>query len=161
MGGFGPSREGPANRYEKPKKKNPIATFIKSGGVYGKVVRTVKKASKKSKQNVLDYEGQAAGKTPMRNPIRSRDRDNQNFNQGRKTVKSSTSKSSTSITQKKAVANAPAGPTAIEMNQPKYGETEAEKLLKIKKKGRKATIATSQSGLGNNVEILKKNLLGG
>ena len=156
MGGFGPSREGPANRYEKPKKKNPIAKFIRSGGVYGKVVRTVKKASKKSKQNVLDYEGQAAGVTPMRNPIRSRDRDNQNFNQGRKTVKSSTS-----ITQKKAVANAPAGPTAIEMNQPKYGETEAEKLLKIKRKGRKATIATSQSGLGNNVEILKKNLLGG
>ena len=156
MGGFGPSREGPANRYEKPKKKNPIAKFIQSGGVYGKVVRTVKKASKKSKQNVLDYEGQAAGVTPMRNPIRSRDRDNQNFNQGRKTVKSSTS-----ITQKKAVANAPAGPTAIEMNQPKYGETEAEKLLKIKRKGRKATIATSQSGLGNNVEILKKNLLGG
>ena len=156
MGASGPSREGPANRYEKPKKKNPIAKFIRSGGVYGKVVRTVKKASKKSKQNVLDYEGQAAGVTPMRNPIRSRDRDNQNFNQGRKTVKSSTS-----ITQKKAVANAPAGPTAIEMNQPKYGETEAEKLLKIKKKGRKATIATSQSGLGNNVEILKKNLLGG
>lgn len=156
MGGFGPSREGPANRYEKPKKKNPISKFIQSGGVAGKVVRTVKKASKKSKQNVLDYEGQAAGKTPMRNPIRFRDRDNQNFNQGRKTVKSSTL-----ITQKKAVANAPAGPTAIEMNQPKYGETEAEKLLKIKRKGRKATIATSQSGLGNNVEILKKNLLGG
>ena len=156
MGGFGPSREGPANRYEKPKKKNPISKFIKSGGVAGKVVRTVKKASKKSKQNVLDYEGQAAGVTPMRNPIKSRDRDNQNFNQGRKTATSSTS-----ITQKKAVANAPAGPTAIEMNQPKYGETEAEKLLKIKKKGRKATIATSQSGLGNNVEILKKTLLGG
>ena len=156
MGGFGPSREGPANRYEKPKKKNPISKFIKSGGVAGKVVRTVKKASKKSKQNVLDYEGQAAGVTPMRNPIKSRDRDNQNFNQGRKTATSSTS-----ITQKKAVANAPAGPTAIEMNQPKYGETEAEKLLKIKRKGRKATIATSQSGLGNNVEILKKNLLGG
>ena len=156
MGGFGPSREGPANRYEKPKKKNPISKFIKSGGVAGKVVRTVKKASKKSKQNVLDYEGQAAGVTPMRNPIKSRDRDNQNFNQGRKTATSSTS-----ITQKKAVANAPAGPTAIEMNQPKYGETEAEKLLKIKRKGRKATIATSQSGLGNNVEILKKTLLGG
>lgn len=156
MGGFGPSREGPANRYEKPKKKNPISKFIQSGGVLGTVVKTVKKSSKKSKQNVLDYEGQAAGVTPMRNPIKSRDRDNQNFNQGRKTATSSTS-----ITQKKAVANAPAGPTAIEMNQPKYGETEAEKLLKIKRKGRKATIATSQSGLGNNVEILKKNLLGG
>ena len=46
MGGFGPSREGPANRYEKPKKKKPISKFIKSGGVAGKVVRTVKNRQK-------------------------------------------------------------------------------------------------------------------
>ena len=159
MGGFGPSREGPANRYEKPKKKNPIAKFIESGGIVGSILKNVSKPSKKSKQNVLDYEGQAAGKTPMRNPIRSRDRDNQNFNKGSRKPKKIDK--TTIMTQKKAVANAPAGPTAIEMNQPKYGETEAEKLLKIKKKGRKATIATSQSGLGDNVEILKKKLLGG
>ena len=79
MGGFGPSREGPANRYEKPKKKNPISKFIGSGGVLGTVVETVKKASKKSKQNVLDYEGQAAGVTPMRNPINQRDRESDNL----------------------------------------------------------------------------------
>ena len=47
MGASGPSREGPANRYEKPKKKNPISKFIGSGGVLGTVVETVKKASKK------------------------------------------------------------------------------------------------------------------
>ena len=49
MGGpSGPSGGG-SNRYEPPKKKNPIVEFIKGGGVTGAVVRGVTGAIEKSK----------------------------------------------------------------------------------------------------------------
>ena len=72
--GAGPSAGGGSNRYEPPKKKNPIVEFIKGGGVVGKVIKSVsgaiKTAKKKSKQDLMDYEGQAAGVTKMKSPNR-------------------------------------------------------------------------------------------
>lgn len=48
--------------------------------------------------------------------------------------------------------DAPAGPTDIEMDQ--------EENLRTKRKGRKNTILTSSQGLGENIELGKKTLLG-
>ena len=48
--------------------------------------------------------------------------------------------------------NTPAGPTDIEMDQ--------EQVLKTKRKGRRKTILTSSQGLGENIELGKKTLLG-
>ena len=47
---------------------------------------------------------------------------------------------SAAMAQQTAVAEAPTGPTAVEMNQAQDQETEAERLLRIKRRGRKATI---------------------
>lgn len=46
----------------------------------------------------------------------------------------------------------PAGPTDIEMDQ--------DDNLRTKRKGRKNTILTSSQGLGENIELGKKTLLG-
>ena len=46
----------------------------------------------------------------------------------------------------------PAGPTDIEMDQ--------DNNLRTKRKGRKNTILTSSQGLGENIELGKKTLLG-
>lgn len=48
--------------------------------------------------------------------------------------------------------DAPAGPTDIEMDQ--------DESLKTKRKGRRKTILTSSQGLGENIELGKKTLLG-
>jgi len=53
--------------YSKP--KNQLVEFVKGGGIVGSVVRGIKEGARKSKANVMDYEGQAAGVTPMRAPF--------------------------------------------------------------------------------------------
>ena len=69
-GSYGTKRDAQkaSRRNEARKAAKEIGDFIKGGGVTGAIVRGIKKAAKKSKQNVLDYEGQAAGVTPMRAP---------------------------------------------------------------------------------------------
>ena len=40
---------GGSNRYEPPKKKNPVVEFIKDGGITGAIARSVSAAIKNSK----------------------------------------------------------------------------------------------------------------
>ena len=82
MGSNG-ARGGGSNKYEPPKKKNPIIEFVKGGGVPGAIIRgvtgAIKTAKKKSKQNKMDYEGQAYGVTKQKSPnIFTPDREGQN-----------------------------------------------------------------------------------
>lgn len=60
-------------------------------------------------------------------------------------------------TQQAAVDDAPTGPTSIEMAA---NETEAERLVKNKRKGRRSTILNKPEGLDEDVELGKKYLLG-
>jgi len=148
-GSYGTKRDAAraSRRNEGRKAAKQVVDFIKGGGVTGAVVRGIRKAAKKSKQNVLDYEGQAAGVTPQRSPNRiggrDNDRDNININprkQNQGIEMANAAGSSAAMAQQKAVAEAPTGPTAVEMNQAEDQETEAERLLRIKRRGRKATI---------------------
>jgi hypothetical protein len=152
--------EGPANRYQKPpKKKNPIIEFVKGGGVVGAVVRGIKNANKKSKQNLMDYEGQAAGVTPMRSPnINTPDRDGGNNNLNTVvplTTVASTAPTTAEVSQATATDATDATDTVL-----------AEDILlrnkKTKKKGRSMTILTSSKGIKSDEELTlgKKSLLG-
>ena len=87
-GGVGPAGRKTDGTYgtkkdaRKASRRNEFRTAVKkaaSNSIVGKAISGLKKASKKSKQNVLDYEGQAAGVTPMRNPINQRDRESDNL----------------------------------------------------------------------------------
>ena len=82
------------------------------------------------------------------------DRDPQyNPNQGIKMANAAGSDAATA--QQKAVSDAPTGPTSIEMNNQE--DTEAQRLIKIKKKGRRATILNVPE---EEVTLDKKYLLG-
>ena len=159
MGASGPSREGPANRYEKPKKKNPISKFIGSGGVLGTVVETVKKASKKSKQNVLDYEGQAAGVTPMRNPINQRDRESDNL----PTLVTASNTPPEPIIIKKNIGGTEVQTTDVKLAEEKKKTEEAEDeydVRRTKRRGRRMTILTPTGGVRGDFVLGKPTLLG-
>tara|TARA_R110002012_G_C11451349_1_gene591795 strand:+ start:95 stop:655 length:561 start_codon:yes stop_codon:yes gene_type:complete len=143
---------------------NPIVNYIKGGGIIGAAVRGLKKASKKSKQNAMDYEGQAAGVTPMRSPAASpRDGggDNNNYSktstpQGIELAKQSTTSATIlgpAEVQKEA-ANTIKGPTSPEMSA-------AQISVANKRKGRKVTNLTSKKTLDRNYTLSKKTLLGG
>ena len=144
--------------YTKPKSTiQKVGDFIKGGGIIGSVVRGFKEGARKSKANVMDYEGQAAGVTPMRAPFTQSDNGNDNNNQPTiKSVEQPKVKSqmdNTQIKSKEIVADKIA-PEATEM-------TADEILLKNKKKGRKKTILTSVTGVDDYPTLSKKTLLGG
>ena len=155
MGGpSGPSGGG-SNRYEPPKKKNPIVEFIKGGGVTGAIVRGITQGAKKSKQNVMDYEGQAAGITPMRAPkdVRTgRDNDNNNNQKSIEQPKVASQMDNSEVKSDLIMADKTA-PTDVEM-------TDDELLLK-RKRGRKTkTVLTSVVGDTSKATLSKKTLLG-
>ena len=60
-------------------------------------------------------------------------------------------------TQQAAVDSATAGPTSIEMAA---AETEAERLVNTKKRGRRSTILNKPTGLDEDVNLSKRYLLG-
>ena len=139
-------------RNETRKAVKAVGDYIKGGGIVGSVVRGVKSSIKKSKQNVLDYEGQAAGVTPERKPMPTTNNGGgDNNNQGIQVANQTGSL--TAQTQQAAVDAAPDGPTNIEMPE----ETEAERLLRIKRQGRRATILNVPE---EELTLSKKVLLG-
>jgi len=151
---------GPANRYKTPAKKakDAVVDYIKGGGVVGAVVRGIKNSAKKSKQNVLDYEGQAAGVTPERKPFNNPKNDGGNDNNNQPTIKSveqpkvKSQMDNTEIKSKEVDADK-TSPTEVEIDQDDI-------LLKNKKKGRKATVLTSVTGVSDYPTLSKKTLLG-
>lgn len=130
-----------------------VGNFIKGGGTIGAVARGISKLNKKSKQNAMDYEGQAAGVTPQRNPIGGNDGGGGDNNQGILIANASTPTQEVSRTQQQAVASAPKGPTAVELNI-----DEDQQRLKVNRRGRKSTILGGF--LEDDPETFKKVLLG-
>ena len=159
MGSNG-ARGGGSNRYEPPKKKNPVIEFVKGGGIAGAVIRgvtgAIKTAKTKSKQNTMDYEGQAAGVTPMRSPS--------NFTSGR----GNGNNNSNAVVPLATVAST--SPTTAEVSQSAATDvvsTESIDDILLKKKktkatGRSMTILTSSKGVKSDegLTLGKKSLLG-
>jgi hypothetical protein len=142
--------------YTKPKSTlQKVGDFIQGGGIVGSVIRGVKEGAKKSKANVMDYEGQAAGVTPMRAPKDARTgRDNDNNNQP----------TQKSIEQPKVASqmdNSNVKSDLITAEAPAVTEMTADEIaLKNKRKGRKKTILTSVTGVNQYPTLSKKTLLG-
>ena len=142
--------------YTKPKSTvQKVGDFIKGGGIIGSVVRGFKEGAKKSKANVMDYEGQAAGVTPMRAPKDARTgRDNDNNNQP-------TQKSIEQPKVKSQMDNSEVKSDLITAEAPAVTEMTADEIaLKNKRKGRKKTILTSVTGVNQYPTLSKKTLLG-
>tara|TARA_B100001057_G_C22786286_1_gene925704 strand:+ start:636 stop:1175 length:540 start_codon:yes stop_codon:yes gene_type:complete len=155
-GSYGTKRDAQraSSRNEGRKAAKAVGDFIRGGGVTGAVIRAIKKSAKKSKQNVLDYEGQAAGVTPERRPTAPNRDEGGNKNQGIELAKTASTEPVTKRVQQAAVDAAPTGPTEVEMP---VEESEAERLLKIKRKGRRATILNVPD---DELTLSKKVLLG-
>ena len=164
------------NRFRpQPKPKaNPIVEFVKGGGITGMVVRgvsdAIKRGNKKSKQNLMDYEGQAAGVTPMRssnNFTPDRDGGNNNLN---KSIPLINVASTLPTTTAPLINVASISPTTAEISQSSV--TDASSLAatdttladkrKVKKKGRSMTILTSSKGINpdETLTLGKRSLLG-
>ena len=144
--------------YTKPKSTlQKVGDFIQGGGIVGSVIRGVKEGAKKSKANVMDYEGQAAGVTPMRAPKDPRTgRDNDNNNQPtQKSIEQPkvASQMDNSEVKSDLIMADKTAPTDVEM-------TDDELLLK-RKRGRKTkTVLTSVVGDTSKATLSKKTLLG-
>ena len=162
MGGpSGPSGGGGNNTtrfgYTKPKSTiQKVGDFIKGGGIVGSVVRGFKEGARKSKANVMDYEGQGDGVTPERAPRDARTgRDNNNDN-NQKSIEQPKVASQMDNTEVKSdlITADKTAPTDVEM-------TDDELLLK-RKRGRKTkTVLTSVTGDTSKATLSKKTLLGG
>ena len=141
--------------YSKP--KNQLVEFVKGGGIVGSVVRGIKEGARKSKANVMDYEGQAAGVTPMRAPFTpNRDGGNNNNTQvTQKSIEQPKVKSQMSNTDVKSgmITADKTAPTIAEMSDDQIS-------LKNKRKGRKSTVLTSVTGVDAYPTLSKKTLLG-
>jgi|AACY02.5.fsa_nt_gi hypothetical protein len=135
--------------YTKPKTTlQKVGDFVKGGGVVGAIVRGVKK----SKANKMDYEGQAAGVTPMRSPTKTVSVGNGGDGGG-------ATPSSGQVVQAPEVT----APTTAEVSQSKATEAEDPILLrkrKAKAKGRSPTIMTGVTGATGSLTLGKPSLLG-
>ena len=166
MGGpSGPSGGG-SNRYEPPKKKNPVVEFIKGGGVTGAVVRGVTGAIEKSKAKAKDrkindtylgssdYQGDVSKKPRSVDPRTGRDNDNNN-QPTQKSIEQPkvASQMDNSEVKSDLIMADKTAPTDVEM-------TDDELLLK-RKRGRKTkTVLTSVVGDTSKATLSKKTLLG-
>ena len=142
-------------------KKNPVAKYVERGGAIGSIVKAFKEGAKKSKQNVIDYEGQAAGVTPMRAPFNNKERDERGGNNNKKPVQTVVP----TIIKKTAGGQTvkTTAPTEAEISQSAAADAEAYDLRKTKKRGRSMTILTSSKGIksiDDKLTLGKPSLLG-
>jgi len=148
--------EGPANRYKTPappKKKISFKPLVAT------LVEGFKSQKRAADQNMLDYEGEAAGVTRRRtnyDAMRERaERDRREGGGGNQVV--------TAPAQTMAVATAP---TTAEVSQSAAADTtslEDDTLYrkrKTKRAGRSLTILTSSSGASDGLTLGKRSLLG-
>tara|TARA_R110000744_G_scaffold52515_1_gene112506 strand:- start:40 stop:540 length:501 start_codon:yes stop_codon:yes gene_type:complete len=145
-----------ARTFAKKNKPTPIKDFITGGGMAGVVIRgvtgSIKTAKTKSKQNTMDYEGQAAGVTPMKNP---------SFFSGGEVGNNNNSNAVIPLTATTTNA-ATIAPTTAEVSQSSAVDAAPYDLRKTKKKGKSMTILTSSKGIRSDEELIlgKKSLLG-
>ena len=124
-----------------------------------KVIEGLASSLKKSKQNVMDYEGQAAGVTPMRNPFPTRseggnDRDPQY--KPTTTIKPILSSPTTAEVSQATATTAVAPVTTPE----EIAETEETRKRRTKRRGRSLTILTGSSGATGGLTLGIPSLLG-
>lgn len=139
-----------------PTKSKPKFSF-KPPAV--KVIEALASSFKKSKQNVMDYEGQAAGVTPMRNPFPTRggggnDRDPQYIPPT--TIKPILSSPTTAEVSQATTTTAEAPVTTPE----EIAETEETRKRRTKRRGRSLTILTGSSGVTGGLTLGIPSLLG-
>lgn len=146
--------------YTQPKSTiEKVGDFIKGGGIIGAAVRGIKNASTKSKQNEMDYEGQAAGVTSQKGPKDARTGRGGRPDDPPPTEKSTeqpkvASQMDNSEVKSDLITADKTAPTDIEMTD--------DELLLQRKRGRKTkTILTSVVGDKSNATLSKKTLLGG
>lgn len=165
-GGVGAAGRTQSGRYgtvkdaRKASRRNEVRSAVKkaaSKSIVGKAISGLKKASKKSKQNVLDYEGQAAGVTPMRNPINQRDRESDNL----PTLVTASNTPPEPIIIKKNIGGTEVQTTDVKLAEQKKKTEEAEyDARRTKRRGRRMTILTPTGGVGGNLVLGKPTLLG-
>ena len=142
-------------------RKSPVqqvASFIKGGGLGGAFIRgisgAIQKSATKSKQNKMDYEGQAAGVTPMGSPPNFTGSNNGGGNNSNTVV---------------PLATAATAPTTAEVAQATATDatdtTSSEDILLKKKKtkatGRSMTILNKAQGVADQgLTLGKRSLLG-
>jgi len=171
MGGASSSSSGGgSNRYEPPQKKNPVAEFVKGGGVTGTIVKGVVKAGKAIKQDYKtrktneallgssDYQG---GKTFSSSTVNTGGNNDRGGNDN--PILSTNTEATNQVASSGIVTNtgivAPA-PTTAEVSQATSTMmSDAEISVANKKKGRSTTILSRATGLGNsNLNTTKKTL---
>jgi len=174
-GSYGTKRDAQraSRRNEGRKAAKEIGDFIKGGGVTGALVRGITKTQKQKNKTTKGgdvFSGEAYGYNEAeekrdfkgtRNLQPNNDRDNSNETrpkatkaEGIEVAKASTPMNEVSKTQADAVSEAPKGPTTVEMTPE---QEEAERLLKIKRQGRKSTILNIPE---EELTLSKKVLLG-
>ena len=137
-------------------KKKPLGNFKP---IAIKIIEGVTSSFKKSKQNVMDYEGQAAGVTPMRNPFPTRggggnDRDPQY--KPTTTIKPILSSPTTAEVSQATATTSVAPVTTPE----EIAETEETRKRRTKRRGRSLTILTGSSGVTGGLTLGIPSLLG-
>mgnify|MGYP000232682432 CR=1 FL=1 len=155
MGGNSSSKgggQGPANKYQTPtppkKKTISLAAIVLDG---------LARQKKAADQNMLDYEGEAAGVTRRRSNAqamreRREERESGSFEGNSPTTTSNINISTAPTTAEVSQSNAA---NAVNEEDPLY-----LRKKKTKAKGRSATILTSSKGVDEGLTLGKKSLLG-
>ena len=158
-GSYGTKRDAmrASRRNEGRKAVKAVGDFIKGGGITGAVIRGVSKAfdpkrNRKSKSGDVYGYDEAKEKIDYKAPPKMNTGGGRDDNPKGIEVAKQTG-NLTAETQMSAVDAAPDGPTNIEMPE----ETEAERLLRIKRQGRRATILNVPE---EELTLSKKILLG-
>ena len=148
------------NEFSSAAKK--VGNFITKGGVTGAIIGAFKEGARKSKANVMDYEGQAAGVTPMRAPRDVRTgRDNDNNNQPtQKSIEQPkvASQMDNSDVKSDLITADKTAPTTVEMANAEL--TDDERMLKVKRGKKTKTVLTDITGLKGQPTLSKRVLLG-
>jgi len=161
-GSYGTKRDAQraSRRNEGRKAAKAVSDFVSGGGITGAILSEIAKAvdpgrNRKSKSGDVYGADEAKEKIDYKAPA-SMDtgRDGENNNQGIEVAKAASKADPvTEKVQKAAVDASPKGPTSVEMPE----ESEAERLLRIKRKGRRATILNVPD---DELTLSKKVLLG-
>ncbi len=159
-GGDGPAGggSGTVRDARKASRKNEVRKIVQNfKPIPVRIIEGLVEGARKSKANVMDYEGQAAGVTPQRlrvKPTPDRDGPNNNQTQTAKSIEQPKVKSqmdNTDVKSKLVMADQTA-PTNVEM-------TDEEYLLKKNRRGRRRTVLTSVTGDTTKPTLSKKVLL--
>jgi len=160
--------QGDIYKVKEPKKKNKVVEFIKGGGVTGAIIGGLTKgeevnrkfyeekvvpAGKSKAPNYETYmKDRLAGKTDAYgNPTPNQGGDNDNNNQPAQPPKP--------LIVKKNIGGTEVQTTAKKLAEEK-AETEKYDARKTKRRGRRMTILTSQTGATGNLILGKPSLLG-